>query len=202
MALSGASEPWRTTIGGLSENGRSSGRMTSSSNTSASARLSRTVLPVTVIASRSSSDSSCSISALAPPAASNASIVSVPFGATALSTGTFSPRSLNSWNTSTSTPASIAVACRCLMQLIDPLIASTAAAAFSNDPGERMSRGFRSWFTISTMRRPARRTTSNIFGLFASTGAPPGSAMPSASQTMCIELAVPMPAQTPGPVIA
>ncbi len=38
----------------------------------------------------------------------------------------------------------------------------------------------------------------SIFALSAATGALPGSAMPSASQTMCIEFAVPMPAQTPG----
>ena len=52
------------------------------------------------------------------------------------------------------------------------------------------------------MRRPERRAKSNIFGLFARTGAQPGSAMPSASHTMCIELAVPMPEHTPGPPIA
>ena len=39
-------------------------------------------------------------------------------------------------------------------------------------------------------------------GLLARTGAAPGSVIPSASQAMCIELAVPMPAQTPGPVMA
>ena len=43
---------------------------------------------------------------------------------------------------------------------------------------------------------------SNMRGLFASTGALPGRLIPSASQTMCIELAVPIPAQTPGPPIA
>ena len=37
---------------------------------------------------------------------------------------------------------------------------------------------------------------------FASTGAPPGSDMPSASHTMCMEFAVPMPEQTPGEVMA
>ena len=52
------------------------------------------------------------------------------------------------------------------------------------------------------MRAPARAHVDHIFGLFASTGALPGSAMPSASQTMCIELAVPMPEHTPGPRIA
>jgi hypothetical protein len=51
---------------------------------------------------------------------------------------------------------------------------------------------------MSTIRAPAWRRCPSIFGLSAATGALPGSAMPSASQTMCIEFAVPIPAQTPG----
>ncbi len=74
--------------------------------------------------------------------------------------------------------------------------------ALRNAAGVITSRGFRSSHTISTMRRPDRRARSNIAGLLASTGAAPGSVMPSASQAMCIELAVPMPAHTPGPVMA
>jgi len=50
--------------------------------------------------------------------------------------------------------------------------------------------------------RSKRTQLGNILSLLASTGAAPGSVIPSASQTMCIELAVPMPAHTPGPVIA
>ena len=88
------------------------------------------------------------------------------------------------------------------MQLIEPLTASTEATALRKAPGVRICRGFRSSSTISTMRRPERRAASNIFGLLASTGALPGSAMPSASTTTCIEFAVAMPAQTPGPRIA
>ena len=52
------------------------------------------------------------------------------------------------------------------------------------------------------MRRPEARASSNIFGLLASTGALPGRLIPSASTTMCIEFAVPMPAHTPGPPMA
>ena len=52
------------------------------------------------------------------------------------------------------------------------------------------------------MRVPERRALSNIFALFASTGALPGSVMPSASHTTCIEFAVAMPEHTPGPRIA
>ena len=65
-----------------------------------------------------------------------------------------------------------------------------------------MSRGRTSSSTSSTIRRPARSTASHIRGLLARTGVLPGSAMPSASVAMCIELAVPMPAQTPGPPTA
>ena len=68
--------------------------------------------------------------------------------------------------------------------------------------GVRMSRGRTSSATSPTMRRPASATACHSFGLPASTGAAPGSAMPSASAAMCIEFAVPIPAQTPGPVTA
>jgi hypothetical protein len=96
IALSGASEPCSTTIAGLSENGRSSGRMTSSSRTTALARLSASVAPLTVIALVSSTGSSCLSSACAPPASSNCSIECAPLGRTALRAGTSSPISLKS----------------------------------------------------------------------------------------------------------
>ena len=46
----------------------------------------------------------------------------------------------------------------------------------------------------------ARGRTSS--GCWQAPARRPGSVIPSASQTMCIELAVPMPAHTPGPVMA
>jgi len=58
---------------------------------------------------------------------------------------------------STFTPLSTAVACRCLMQLIDPLTASTAATALRNAPSVRIARGFKSSHTSCTMRSPAWR---------------------------------------------
>ena len=48
------------------------------------------------------------------------------------------------------------------------------------------------------MRWPDFLAKSTMRVEFASTGAPPGSDMPSASQTICMEFAVPMPEQTPG----
>jgi hypothetical protein len=88
------------------------------------------------------------------------------------------------------------------MQLIEPLTASTAAAALRTAPAVMTSRGLRSSRTISTMRWPERRAASIILGLLARTGALPGSAIPSASTATCIELAVAMPWHTPGPRIA
>ena len=65
-----------------------------------------------------------------------------------------------------------------------------------------MSRGFRSSPTISTIRSAAASTALHIGSLLARTGVEPGSAMPSASQARCMVLAVPIPAQTPGPSTA
>ena len=88
------------------------------------------------------------------------------------------------------------------MQLIEPDTASTAMAAFANASRVKIWRGRRSSSTMATMRAPAARANANMRSEFASTGALPGSAMPSASHTICMELAVPMPEQTPGPRMA
>jgi hypothetical protein len=74
--------------------------------------------------------------------------------------------------------------------------------AFSKAFAVRMRLGFRSSRTIATMRRPAASANANIGPPLASTGLEPGSARPRASAAMCIVLAVPMPAHTPGPRIA
>ncbi len=88
------------------------------------------------------------------------------------------------------------------MQLMEPLTLSTAATALRNAAAVMMSRGLRSSSTISTIRRPDSCALAIMRGLLANTGALPGSAMPSASQTTCMELAVAIPEQTPGPRIA
>ena len=89
-----------------------------------------------------------------------------------------------------------------MTQLIEPLTANTICTALRTAPAVMTSRGFKSCQTISTMRAPAARKCSCIFALPAATGALPGNVMPSASQTTCIEFAVPMPWQTPGLWIA
>ena len=202
MPYSGARLPRSSVMAGRRETGRDIGRMTSASATATPSRFSRTVRPVTVGASRSSSGSSCFSTARQPPAASNSSMKRSPTGRTPASTGTSSARRSKRPYTSTPLAASVATACRCLMQLTEPPTASTARTALAKAPGVRMSRGFRSAHTIGTMRSPAARTAAHIASLLAATGVLPGSAMPSASVAMCIELAVPMPEQTPGPRMA
>src|SRR3989304_2474955 len=70
------------------------------------------------------------------------------------------------------------MACRCLTQLIEPLRARTAITALAMEAGVMTSRGLRSSQTIWTMRSPARRAWSNIFGLLAGTGAGAGGGVP------------------------
>ena len=86
--------------------------------------------------------------------------------------------------------------------MIEPLTDKMVVTALAKASGVRMSRGRRSSATICTIRSQARSAASHIGWLFARTGVVPGSAMPSASQAMCIVLAVPMPAHTPGPSTA
>ena len=74
--------------------------------------------------------------------------------------------------------------------------------ALANAAEVRIERGLTSSSTRPTIRSPAAATAPHMAGPSASTGVVPGSAMPSASAARCIELAVPMPAQTPGPVTA
>ena len=86
--------------------------------------------------------------------------------------------------------------------LIEPLTASTDITAFANASGVRIVRGRRSASTASMIAAPLARTASHIGALLARTGVVPASVIPSASATMCIEFAVPIPVHTPGPVIA
>ena len=74
--------------------------------------------------------------------------------------------------------------------------------ALANAAGVRIDRGLTSSSTRRTIRSPAAATAPHMAGPSASTGVVPGSAMPSASAARCMELAVPMPAQTPAPVTA
>ena len=109
-----------TTIAGCVASGAETGRITLSSTVTA-AMASPSVTPATVMADRSSSGASCASSPSDPPAASNSVICVSPLGLTSVSSGTFGASSSNNRYTSTSVPASMATACRCLRQLTEPL---------------------------------------------------------------------------------
>ena len=155
-----------------------------------------------VIVEVSSMDSSCFMTACAPPARSKTSITCSPTGRTEVKTGTSCENFSNMPYTSAPQLASVATACKCLIELTEPPTDKIVLTAFSNALSVRMSLGLRSSHTISTMRLPALRAASNMASLLAATGVVPGRAMPNASQQICIELAVPMPEQTPGPRMA
>ncbi len=96
-----------------------------------------------------------------------------------------------------STPTRPASARRWITALVEPPIAPLQRMAFSNAFFVRMSEGFRSSFTICTMRRPVscaitrrRESTPGIAAL-------PDSAMPSASAMDAIVEAVPIVLQVP-----
>ena len=125
-----------------------------------------------------------------------------PLGRTALKIGTFRPISSHNAYTSTPFSASTAVACRCLIALIEPETASTIAVALRNAASVSTLRGVSPSCTMATMRSPERRAASNILSLLALTGADPGTHIPKASTTQCMVFAVAIPAHTPGPRIA
>ena len=86
--------------------------------------------------------------------------------------------------------------------LIEAPTASATRTALPNAAAVMIRRGRRSSSTIRTMRAAAASAAAHIDGELAATGVVPGRAMPSASATTCIELAVPMPGHTPGPPTA
>ena len=97
-------------------------------------------------------------------------MVSAPLGATALSTGTLAELVEEGENVE----VDAGLGCGGL-QMLDAVDRSAhrqhRGRGVAERAGRQNLRGFRSSHTISTMRRPERRARSNIFGLFASTGA-------------------------------
>ena len=84
------------------------------------------------------------------------------------------------------------------MALVEPPSASTAVTALSNEPAVRMSEGFRSSHTMSTMRLPVSVAICAWRESGAGIDAAPGSVRPSTSAALVIVLAVPMVMQWPG----
>ncbi len=154
----GAMEPRRTAIPPCSWIGALSGCTTSPSGAGAArtARFSATVFPVTVTQSpwsNPASRSSC-ITTCTPPTRSRSVMWYFPCGFMSAMCGTRAPTRLKS-SSSSSTPASLAMARRCRTALVDPPTAMVTAIAFSNASLVMICRG----------RIPAR-----ISSMTASTG--------------------------------
>ena len=172
------------------------------SKTTTSARLSPTVRPVTVSAPRSSSGSSCFMSARAPPAASNASMVSAPFGRDRAQHGHLLAQ-LVEQREDVDVDAGLHGR---RLQMLDAVDRSADRQHRRGGVAERARRQDVARLQVLPhhLDDAAARLAGEVEHLRAvgQHRRAPGSVMPSASQTMCIELAVPMPAHTPGPLIA
>jgi hypothetical protein len=83
------------------------------------------------------------------------------------------------------------------MALVEPPRPSTAVTALSNAAGVRMSSGFRSSHTISTMRLPVCVAIMAWRESAAGIDDAPGSVRPMASAALVMVLAVPMVMQVP-----
>jgi len=95
-------------------------------------------------------------------------------------------------------PASLAMAGRCSAALVEPPVAATIAAPFSNDLRVMISRGsgpLRA--SISSTSRPARRATWARSGYTPGIIDTLGTVRPMASDTIPMVLAVNCPAQAP-----
>jgi hypothetical protein len=90
------------------------------------------------------------------------------------------------------------MAMTCTRALVDPPSAINTVMAFSNDPRVRMSRGFRSSHTISTMRLPEAVASRPWLESTAGTAEPPGSVSPRVSVMAVMVDAVPITMQVPG----
>ena len=180
--------------------GRSKGRITSSSRTTAFSRFRPSVSPVAVITSRSTSARSArrAITPCTPPARSRSSRWWGPAGLMLHRWGT---RSLISWNSvwGMGSPTSWAMAGTCSVVLVEQPRAMSTAMAFKKAARVAMSRGRIPRANSSITFSPASLPRRTRAALTAGTVPLPGRARPSASARQFIELAVNMPAQEPQP---
>ena len=112
--------------------------------------------------------------------------------------GTLAAMRLKS-SSSSSTPASLAMASRCSTALVEPPSAEVTAIAFSNASLVMIIRGVMPRRIMFTTASPARRASSSRRLSIAGGEAVPGSDMPIASAIELIVLAVNMPPQAPSP---
>src|SRR6185503_19987718 len=85
-----------------------------------------------------------------------------------------------------------------MIAFVDPPIAMSAVMAFLNDPALRMSVGFRSCQTISTMRRPQAVAMREWLESTAGIEEAPGKVIPKTSANDVMVEAVPIVMQCPG----
>ena len=83
------------------------------------------------------------------------------------------------------------------MALVEPLMAMSVLMALSNEAGERMSLGFKSSHTISTIRRPAMLAMRGCAVTTAGIEEAAGMVMPRTSAMALMVEAVPIVMQVP-----
>gem|GEM_PF-5409936 len=105
------------------------------------------------------------------------------------------------WQSSTpkSTPASAAMAVRCMTALVDPPEAETATAAFFRLALVMYLRAVSPAKTRSTIRRPQRSPSAPLAGSTAGTSLAPIGEIPIIDRAMAMVLAVNWPPQAPAP---
>ena len=96
-----------------------------------------------------------------------------------------------------STPARPAMATRWMMAFVEPPIAMSTVIALSKEAAVRMSDGFRSSQTISTIRRPVAAAMTPWLASGAGIEDAPGRVRPRVSAMDIMVAAVPMVMQVP-----
>ena len=184
----GAREPRRIARPPSDTSGFDTGRMTSSSKTSAPSRTWEMDNPETV---GTSCRSRRAMRARRPPASKKSCMRYLPDGRMFARTGTVREK----WSKSSrerSTPARPAMATRWMTALVEPPKARTTRTAFSKDSRESGGSG------RSTIRRPAATAMRGWSESAAGIEAAPGMVRPRASTAEVIVEAVPIVMQWPG----
>ena len=133
-----------------------------------------------------------------PPILKTSFITYWPKGLTLPRCGTLSPMRLKS-SSSSSTPASWAMARRWRTAFVEPPKAMTTAMALCSDSRVMMSRAVMPWRSMFTTASPDLRANIVRLRWMAGGAAEPGSDMPMASAAEAMVFAVYIPPQAPSP---
>ena len=172
--------------------------MTLRSRTCASLMFSPTVLPDTVSSFKFSKPLSSLKTAGTPPASSKSSRAKLPLGIMLHKWGTFLPIA-SKVDSGRVKPASLAIAGRCNVVLVEPPSAMSSAMAFSNASLVKICDGLRSSLTSFMICLPVALANRSLNALFARDVAQYGSDNPRASVMHDIVLAVNIPLHEPHP---